>query len=214
MALSDMEVDLEDKSSSDTSDCAAPILPKSEKWLPAEEQSEEGHDIAMFNCWEKIDELIAQRNLGSRRKSMVMSLTPKVFECEDSVLDPAIKAHISTLYAAVDNKETLDIWGSHFSEDAELKKGPVHVKGRENLIAATTKSWSVVKSREHIVYKVFPFGPNCDEVMLHGRSRNVTLEDEKVTFTWAARMHFRRSPDGKVEIDKYTIIVDNNPPPE
>jgi hypothetical protein len=76
-----------------------------------------------------------------------------------------------------------------------------------DLVAATTKSWSTVKSRDHIVYKVFPFGPKGDEVMLHGRSNNVTLQDEEITFTWAARMRFVRKADGKVEIDKYTIIV-------
>jgi hypothetical protein len=59
-----------------------------------------------------------------------MVLVPKTFECDDSVLDPVIKAHIATLYAAVDKKETLDLWGQHFAEDAELKKGPVNVKGR------------------------------------------------------------------------------------
>lgn len=42
--------------------------------------------------------------------------------------------------------------------------------------------------------------------MLHGRSNNVSKDGQASTFTWAARMHFRRSEDGKVLIDKYTII--------
>lgn len=54
---------------------------------------------------------------------------------------------------------------------------------------------------------MFPFGHNAEEVMLHGRSNNVSKEGEASTFTWAARMHFRRSDDGSVLIDKYTIIV-------
>ena len=57
------------------------------------------------------------------------------------------------------------------------------------------------------MYAVFPFGHNAEEVMLHGRSNNVSKAGEASTFTWAARMHFRRSDDGKVLIDKYTIIV-------
>lgn len=62
-----------------------------------------------------------------------MAPTPKTFKSDDSVLDPAIKSHITTLYAAVDNKE-LEIWGAHFTEDAVLKKGTSNVKGRESMV--------------------------------------------------------------------------------
>ena len=75
------------------------------------------------------------------------------------------------------------------------------------LVDLITKSWSTLKSRDHTVYAVFPFGPKAEEVMLHGRSNNISLEGEASTFTWAARMHFRRSADDSVLIDKYTIIV-------
>lgn len=60
-----------------------------------------------------------------------MAPSDKTFQSDDSVLDPAIKAHIATLYAAVDNQE-LEAWGAHFTEDAELKKGTSNVKGRES----------------------------------------------------------------------------------
>ena len=55
---------------------------------------------------------------------------PKIFQSDDTVLDPAIKSHISTLYAAVDKFETMSVWGDHFTEDAILKKGPVNIQGR------------------------------------------------------------------------------------
>lgn len=153
-----------------------------------------------------------------------MAPSVKVFQSDDSVLDPAIKSHIATLYAAVDAKE-LDVWGSHFTEDAELKKGSTNVKGRDSkiqeqdwharifltwraaLVNLVTKSWSNLESRDHTVYAVFPFGPKAEEVMLHGRSNNISKAGEASTFTWAARMHFTRSTDGSVLIDKYTIIV-------
>jgi hypothetical protein len=75
------------------------------------------------------------------------------------------------------------------------------------LVDLVTKSWGNFQSRDHTVYSVFPFGPKAEEVMMHGRSNNVSKEGEATTFTWAARMHFRRSEDGKVLIDKYTIIT-------
>ncbi|KAH6967737.1 hypothetical protein BGZ61DRAFT_496294 [Ilyonectria robusta] len=139
-----------------------------------------------------------------------MASTTKTFKSDDSVLDPAIKSHITTLYAAVDNQE-LEIWGAHFTEDAVLKKGTSNVKGRENLVELVTKSWSNFQSRDHTVYSVFPFGPKAEEVMMHGRSNNVSKDGQASTFTWAARMHFRRDEDGKVLIDQYTIITDPHP---
>lgn len=42
---------------------------------------------------------------------------------------------------------------------------------------------------------------------MHGRSVNISKIGEESTFTWAARMHFRRDGEGSVLIDKYTIIV-------
>ncbi|KAH7006981.1 hypothetical protein EDB80DRAFT_880500 [Ilyonectria destructans] len=139
-----------------------------------------------------------------------MAPITKTFKSDDSVLDPAIKSHITTLYAAVDNQE-LEIWGAHFAEDAVLKKGTSNVKGRENLVELVTKSWSNFQSRDHTVYSVFPFGPKAEEVMMHGRSNNVSKDGQASTFTWAARMHFRRDEDGKVLIDQYTIITDPHP---
>lgn len=70
----------------------------------------------------------------------------------------------------------------------------------------STKSWGNWQSREHTVYAVYPLSHKAEEVMLHGRSNNVKTTGEKTTFTWAARMHFQRSADGKVLIDEYTII--------
>lgn len=65
-----------------------------------------------------------------------MAPITKTFKSDDSVLDPAIKSHITTLYAAVDNQE-LEIWGAHFTEDAVLKKGTSNVKGRESMVMRT-----------------------------------------------------------------------------
>ncbi|KAI0144417.1 hypothetical protein GGR57DRAFT_334453 [Xylariaceae sp. FL1272] len=136
-----------------------------------------------------------------------MPVSAKDFKCDDSILDPAIKAHIASLYRAVDEKD-LDVWANHFTEDAIMKKGTTNVQGRAALLDLIIKSWSVVQSRDHIVYAVFPFGPKAEEVMLHGRSHNVDLQGKPATFTWAARMHFERDSEGKVLIDRYIIIVD------
>lgn len=66
-----------------------------------------------------------------------MPVPPKTFQSDDTVLDPAIKHHIASLYEAVDN-HNLEKWGSHFTEDAELKKGTSNVKGRASTSLSPT----------------------------------------------------------------------------
>lgn len=94
-----------------------------------------------------------------------------------------------------------------FEYDARSKRIFIDCCPLVELVDLVTKSWGTLESRDHTVYAVFPFGPVAEEVMLHGRSNNVYKSGETGTFTWAARMHFTRSDDGKVLIDKYTIIV-------
>jgi hypothetical protein len=76
-----------------------------------------------------------------------MSSNVKTFSSDDSVLDPAIKSHISSLYAAVDNKD-LDFWGSHFTENAELKKGATNVRGRASMFPPRER-----KNKESLCFK-------------------------------------------------------------
>ncbi|CAG9947647.1 unnamed protein product [Clonostachys rosea f. rosea IK726] len=135
-----------------------------------------------------------------------MAPSPKTFQSDDSVLSAPIKSLLATLYMTMDENK-IDEWGAHFTEDAVFKKEAAEIKGRQALIDSGKESWKPLKSRDHTVYKVFPFGPDCDEIMLHGRSQNVDLEGNERTFTWAARMHFR-TVEGKLLIDEYTIIPD------
>lgn len=62
-----------------------------------------------------------------------MSPSTKTFAYDERVLDPAIVSHIASLYGAVDSGEH-EFWGSHFTEDAELKKGTTNVKGRSSTL--------------------------------------------------------------------------------
>ncbi|RAO67306.1 uncharacterized protein BHQ10_003318 [Talaromyces amestolkiae] len=122
-----------------------------------------------------------------------MPVPPKTFQSDDTVLDPAIKKHIASLYEAVDNHE-LEKWGSHFTEDAELKKGTSNVKGRATLIDLVTKSWSTLRSRDHTVYAVYPFGHKAEEVMMHGRSVNISKIGEESIFGALSNINNRAQP--------------------
>ena len=60
-----------------------------------------------------------------------MAPTPKTFACDDSVLAPAIKSHISSLYLAMDEREC-DAWGAHFTDDAVFTKEADVINGRDS----------------------------------------------------------------------------------
>ncbi|KAJ5899980.1 hypothetical protein N7495_004724 [Penicillium taxi] len=135
-----------------------------------------------------------------------MAPSEKNFKSDDSVLNPAIKSHIKTLYTALDSKD-MQTWGAHFAEDAEMTMGPFTVKGRDSLIEAVTGTSADIKTRDHTIDSVFPFGPDADEVMLHGSCDSVTKDDQASTSTWAAIMHFKRSGHEDVLVDRYTVFV-------
>ncbi|KAH8894524.1 hypothetical protein GQ53DRAFT_744692 [Thozetella sp. PMI_491] len=135
-----------------------------------------------------------------------------MFECT-SALDPAVRAHIESFYRAADREDGTGDWANHFSPDAIAKKSPDEVKGREALKSWIASSWSNIESREHIVYRVFPFGDGTDEVMLHGCTKQNLKDGNKRVFTWAARLRFVKTDTG-VLIHRYTVIVDPTVPSE
>lgn len=47
--------------------------------------------------------------------------------------------------------------------------------------------WAAVQSRLHDPIKIFPFGSNASEVMLHGTVQFVLKDGRKATVPWAAR---------------------------
>lgn len=80
-----------------------------------------------------------------------MAPSVKTFQSDDSVLDPAIKTHIASLYAAVDNKD-LEFWGSHFTEDAVMKKGATNVRGRASKITQNNNTTNKNSGRPYTLH--------------------------------------------------------------
>jgi hypothetical protein len=120
-------------------------------------------------------------------------MAPRTFECDDSILHPLIKTHISLSYEAADTEDHENC-ASFFAQDGTLKKGAAKSTGiaglhptllslrKNNLInhqleilSAPKNSWRDGQTKEHIVYKVFPLNSQGLEVMCQAAASGIML---------------------------------------
>lgn len=66
--------------------------------------------------------------------------------------------------------------------------------------------WSHVSSRTHNVSKVFPYGPNADEVMLYGTVAYEMKNGKSLSVDWAARAHLVVHGED-VKMDFYQVYL-------
>jgi hypothetical protein len=59
-------------------------------------------------------------------------MATRTFECDDSILNPFIKKHISLFYEVADT-EDYENWTSFFAQDGTLKKGAAKSNGMGGL---------------------------------------------------------------------------------
>jgi hypothetical protein len=67
--------------------------------------------------------------------------------------------------------------------------------------------WSVVVSRKHTIYKVFPFSSNATEFMLYGSVALGLRNGANVDVDWAARANIAKSEDGKWRMKFYQVYM-------
>lgn len=66
--------------------------------------------------------------------------------------------------------------------------------------------WEKVASRVHTAEKVFPYGPDSDEVMLHGTVTYGLKAGGENSIDWAAYAHLVKV-DGVVKMDFYQVYL-------
>lgn len=66
--------------------------------------------------------------------------------------------------------------------------------------------WEKVASRKHKAVKIFPFGPNSDEVMLYGTVQYGLKAGGESGIDWAARAHLVKD-GGRVKMDFYQVYL-------
>ena len=83
---------------------------------------------------------------------------------------------------------------------------------RATEILALRKSlWEKVQSRKHYPVKIFPFGPNSNEVMIYGTVDYVLKGGGKSSVGWAARAILTKDGDA-VKMQYYQVYLVSPPP--
>lgn len=76
----------------------------------------------------------------------------------------------------------------------------------QEILALRKAMWEKVASRKHQAFKIFPFGPNSDEVMLYGTVKYGLKAGGESGLDWAARAHLVKE-GGKVKMDFYQVYL-------
>jgi len=73
--------------------------------------------------------------------------------------------------------------------------------------------WEKVASRVHEPVKIFPFGPNADEVMLYGTVKYGLKAGGESSKDWAARAQLVKDGHGKAKLKFYQVYLVQHPHP-
>ena len=80
------------------------------------------------------------------------------------------------------------------------------------ILALRKGMWEKVSSRLHRPVQIFPFGPNADEVMLHGTVKYTFKAGGEAGLEWAARAHLVKvDGTGRVRMDFYQVYLVSTP---
>ncbi|KAF2637270.1 hypothetical protein P280DRAFT_113591 [Massarina eburnea CBS 473.64] len=126
--------------------------------------------------------------------------------------DPAYKKFFEDFYKVSDTPDIHEQYVENFTKDATLVMAQTKVQGTEGILALRKGLWDRVSVRHHRPYKIFPFGPDSDEVMLHGNVDFELKDGSTQTKDWSAHAHLVKV-DGVVKMKFYQVYMDTAPPP-
>ncbi|KAF1360867.1 hypothetical protein EJ07DRAFT_154782 [Lizonia empirigonia] len=121
--------------------------------------------------------------------------------------DAAYKQFFEEFYATSDTPDAHDKYVENFTKNATLVMASKRVKGSDEILALRKAMWEKVASRKHKAAKIFPFGPNSDEVMLYGTVQYGLKAGGESGIDWAARAHLVKD-GGRVKMDFYQVYLD------
>ncbi|EDU39692.1 hypothetical protein TUN199_04044 [Pyrenophora tritici-repentis] len=129
--------------------------------------------------------------------------------------DPAYKKFFESFYAASDTPgaQAHDEYTKYFTEDATLIMASKKVAGRAEIKSLREAMWEKVASRAHEPVKIFPFGPNADQVMLYGTVKYGLKAGGESSKDWAARAQLVKDEDGHVKLNFYQVYLVRPPTP-
>ncbi|KAJ6441090.1 DNA polymerase [Purpureocillium lavendulum] len=127
----------------------------------------------------------------------------------DASVDPGIVQFFEEFYATSDVPGDHDRYVGMLTEDATFIMASKKARGRDEILTARKGMWTVVASRKHTVYKVFPFAAGADEVMIYGSVALGLKNGASVDVDWAARAELVKSAaDGRWRMKYYQVYLD------
>ncbi|KAJ4324642.1 hypothetical protein N0V94_001212 [Neodidymelliopsis sp. IMI 364377] len=121
--------------------------------------------------------------------------------------DAAFKSFFEEFYATSDTADAHEKYVENFTKDATLVMASKKAHGSDEILALRKGMWEKVASRKHKAIKIFPFGPNSDEVMLYGTVQYGLKAGGESGLEWAARAHLVKE-NGRVKMDFYQVYLD------
>ncbi|KAF2463296.1 uncharacterized protein BDR25DRAFT_298333 [Lindgomyces ingoldianus] len=121
--------------------------------------------------------------------------------------DPGYKKFFEDFYATSDTPDAHEKYVDFFTPDATLIMASKRGKGSSEILALRKGLWEKVSSRVHRPLKIFPYGPNSDEVMLHGTVKYGLKVGGEANVDWAAYAHLTKV-NGVVKMDFYQVYLD------
>lgn len=80
------------------------------------------------------------------------------------------------------------------------------VDRNKEILALRHGMWEKVASRKHTPLKIFPFGPNSNELMLYGTVEYGLKNGGQNMIDWAARAHVVKD-QGRMKMDFYQVYL-------
>lgn len=123
--------------------------------------------------------------------------------------DKDFKDFISAFYLISDTPSAHEEYTQQFSPTATLTMASKKVSGHEEILAFRKGMWNAVSKRSHYPSKVFPFGPDGDEVMIYGKVHYTFKDGKEVKgVEWAARGTLVKS-EGRAIWAQYQVYLVN-----
>lgn len=122
-------------------------------------------------------------------------------------VDESIKRYFEEFYKTSDTPDAHERYTDSFTKDATVVIGSKKAVGRDEILKFRKGMWTAVAARLHSPIKIFPFGPNANEVMLYGTLTYTMKDDRKVNLEWAGRANLVNE-SGNWKMSFYQVYVD------
>ncbi|KAF5024567.1 hypothetical protein F66182_3330 [Fusarium sp. NRRL 66182] len=127
----------------------------------------------------------------------------------DQSVQPDIIDFLQSFYHVSDTPGETTKYVDMFTQDANFVLASKKASGHAEITTLREGMWDAVTSRKHTLYKVFPFGPGAEEVMLYGTVALQLKNGSSAEIEWAARAELARAAsDGKFRLKFYQVYLD------